>query len=139
MCLQFILAWRQLFWSTTAEKIAEAFAGVVPVMETLERAFGECSKGRPFFGGDAVGLVDIALGSFVLWMKVVGEVAGVNLLDEAKFPALAAWAERFLAVDAVKEAMPDAGRLLEHYKAFRAKWASPAELAAYRSLQQQAN
>jgi glutathione S-transferase len=134
MCLQFFLAWKQLFWSTTAEKIAEAFAGVVPVVETLEQAFRECSKGKPFFGSDAVGLVDIALGSFVLWIKVVDEVAGVNLLDEAKFPALAAWAERFLAGDAVKEAMPDAGRLLEHYKGFLAKWASPAALAAYRSL-----
>ena len=131
MCLQFFLAWRQLFWSTTAEKIAEAFAGIVPVLETLERAFRECSKGKPFFGEDAVGLVDIALGSFVLWIKVVDEVAGVNLLDEAKFPALAAWSERFLAVDAVKEAMPDAGRLLEHYKAFLAKWASPAAPAGY--------
>uniref|UniRef100_A0A0A8XZ08 GST C-terminal domain-containing protein n=1 Tax=Arundo donax TaxID=35708 RepID=A0A0A8XZ08_ARUDO len=45
------------------------------------------------------------------------EVAGTSLLDEInKFPGLAAWAERFLAVDAVKEAMPDAGKLLERYK-----------------------
>ena len=58
MCLQFFLEWRQLFWSTTAEKIAEAFAGVVPVLEALERAFRERSKGKPFFGGDAIGLVE---------------------------------------------------------------------------------
>jgi len=78
MCLQFFLAWRQLFWSTTAEKIAEAFAGVVPVVETLEQAFRECSKGKPFFGGDAVGLVDITLGSHPIWMRAVDQTAGTN-------------------------------------------------------------
>jgi glutathione S-transferase len=57
---------------------------------------------------------------------VVDEAAGVKLLDEAKFPALTAWAERFLAVDAVREVMPDAGRLLEHYKGFLAKRAPPS-------------
>ncbi|KAL6614694.1 hypothetical protein ACP70R_036964 [Stipagrostis hirtigluma subsp. patula] len=123
---KFFLAWRALFWSTTEEKAAEAFKNVVPVVETLEQAFKECSKGKDFFGGDAVGLVDIALGSFLVWIKVVDEVAGTNVLDEAKFPGLVAWAERFLAVDAVREAMPDGGKLLEHYKGFLAKWAAPA-------------
>ncbi|KAL6839877.1 hypothetical protein ACP4OV_029687 [Aristida adscensionis] len=123
---KFFGAWRPLFRSLTKEKAAEAFENVVPVVETLERAFTECSKGRDFFGGDAVGLVDIALGSFLLWIKVVDEVAGTHLLDEAKFPGLAGWADRFLAAEAVKVVMPDAGKLLEHYKGYLAKWAAAA-------------
>ncbi|TVU35454.1 hypothetical protein EJB05_17344 [Eragrostis curvula] len=119
-------SWRALFRSTTDEQRAEAFKNTVPQVETMERAFWECSKGKDFFGGDAVGLVDIALGSFLMWYKVVDEVAGANLLDEAKFPGLAAWAERFLALDVVKEAMPEYGRLLEHYKGFIANLAAPA-------------
>jgi glutathione S-transferase len=115
-----------MFRSTTDEQRTEAFKSTVPHVETLERAFWECSKGKAFFGGDAVGLMDIALGSFLVWFKVTDEVAGANLLDEARFPGLAAWAERFLAVDAVKEVMPDAGKLLEYYKGFMAKLASPA-------------
>lgn len=130
---KFFQPWRDLFRSTTEEQRAEAFRSTVPQVETLERAFWECSKGKGFFGGDAVGLVDVALGSFLLWFKVVDEVAGTNLLDEAKFPGLAAWAERFLAVDAVKEAMPDVGKLLEHYKGFQAKLATPAAPAVYSS------
>lgn len=42
----------------------------VPV-EPLERAIRECSKGKAFFGGEATGLVDIALGSHLMWIKVV--------------------------------------------------------------------
>lgn len=125
------MAWRELFRSTTGAQRAEAFKNVVPQVETLEQALRECSKGKAFFGGDGVGLVDIAVGSFLVWIQVVDEVSGTKLLDEAKFPSLAAWAERFLAVSAVREAMPDAGRLLEHYKGFLAKLASPAAPAGY--------
>uniref|UniRef100_I1NQV3 Glutathione S-transferase n=1 Tax=Oryza glaberrima TaxID=4538 RepID=I1NQV3_ORYGL len=122
----FFPPWRALMRATTAEERAEAFRNAVPQVEVLERAFVECSKGKAFFGGDAVGLVDVVVGGFVVWFKAVDEVAGTSLLDEAKFPGLAAWAERLLAVDAVREAMPDAGKLLEHYKGFLAKLASPA-------------
>ncbi|OEL22010.1 hypothetical protein BAE44_0016974, partial [Dichanthelium oligosanthes] len=105
---------------------AEAFKNDVPKVETLERALREGSKGKAFFGSDAVGLVDIALGSHLVWIRVVDEVAGTNLLDGPKFPGLAAWAERFLAVDAVKKVMPDAGKVLEQYKGFQAKWIAAA-------------
>ncbi|CAO2183196.1 unnamed protein product [Urochloa humidicola] len=120
---KFFQPWRALFRSTTDELRAEAFKDVVPQVETLEQAFKECSKGKAFFGGDAIGLADIALGSFLVWFKVVDEVSGTILLDEAKSPGLAAWAERFLAVDAVREAMPEFEKLLEHYKGFLAKLA----------------
>ncbi|KAB8083037.1 hypothetical protein EE612_005109 [Oryza sativa] len=122
----FFPSWKVLFRSTAAEQRAEAFKNVVPRVEALERAFGECSKGKAFFGGDDAGLVDVGLGSHLVWIKVVDEVAGANLLDEAKFPGLAAWAERFLAVDAVRQVMPDAGDVLKQYKGFLAKWTAGA-------------
>ncbi|CAL4955019.1 unnamed protein product [Urochloa decumbens] len=127
---KFFQPWRRLMRSTTGEQRAEAFKNVVPQFEILEQGFMECSKGKAFFGGDAIGLADIALGSFLLWFKVVDEVSGTKLLDEAKFPGLAAWAERFLAVDAVREAMPEFQRLLVHYKGFLAGLASSAAPAA---------
>lgn len=124
--LQFFPSWRPLFRATTAEQRAEAFENVLPQVETLERALRECSKGKAFFGGDAVGIVDLALGSFVVWIRAVDELGGTNLLDENRVPGLAAWAERFMAVDAVEEVMPEAGRIMEHYKGFLAKLAAPA-------------
>uniref|UniRef100_A0A0D9V4E5 Glutathione S-transferase n=1 Tax=Leersia perrieri TaxID=77586 RepID=A0A0D9V4E5_9ORYZ len=117
----FVPSWRVLIRSTTAEQRAEAFKSVVPHVETLERAFGECSKGKAFFGGDAAGLVDVALGGHLVWIRVVDEVSGTKLFDEDRFPGLAAWAERFFDLDAVKQVMHDAGEVLKLYKGFLAK------------------
>ncbi|KAK3165134.1 hypothetical protein QOZ80_1AG0029350 [Eleusine coracana subsp. coracana] len=121
---KFFQPWRALMRSTTDEQRDEAFKRTIPHVETLERAFWECSKGNDFFNGDTVGLVDITLGSFLLWFMVVDEVAGTTLLDDAKFPGLAAWAKHFLTLDVVKRAMPDVGKLLAHYKIFLAKLAN---------------
>ncbi|GJM93505.1 hypothetical protein PR202_ga10067 [Eleusine coracana subsp. coracana] len=122
--VHFFQPWRALMRSTTDEQRDEAFKRTIPHVETLERAFWECSKGNDFFNGDTVGLVDITLGSFLLWFMVVDEVAGTTLLDDAKFPGLAAWAKHFLTLDVVKRAMPDVGKLLAHYKIFLAKLAN---------------
>lgn len=85
-----------------AEKLNETFAA----LELLEAAFGECSKGKAFFGGDTVGYLDIALGCFLCWLDGVGNLAGVVLLDAARMPKLAAWAERFRATEPVKALVP---------------------------------
>ncbi|KAG0539014.1 hypothetical protein BDA96_03G286300 [Sorghum bicolor] len=124
---KFFPAFSALFRSVTDEQRAAALQSALLAVETLERAFRECSKGKAFFGGDAVGLVDITLGSHPIWMRAVDETAGTNLLDGAKFPCLAAWAERFMAVDAVNRVVPDAGKLLEQYRASRARWTAAAD------------
>lgn len=119
---KFFDSWKAIAWSASEEQRTEGYKNAVPVVETLERAFWDCSKGKAFFGGDAIGLVDVALGSFLMGIKVIDEVNGANLLDEAKFPGIAAWAERFLAVDVVRKAMPDAGKLLEEYRRSMPQW-----------------
>jgi|UniRef100_A0A2N9EBK5 glutathione S-transferase len=86
----------------------------------LEEAFGKCSKGKAFFGGDQIGLIDIAFGCHLAWLKVIEKLRGVKLLDEAKTPGLIKWAERFCADDAVKGVMPETEKLVEFYKLLQA-------------------
>lgn len=81
----------------------------------LEEAFGKCSKGKAFFGGDQIGLIDIALGCYLGWWKVIEKRRGVKLMDEAKTPGLVKWAERFCADDAVKGVMPETEKLVEFF------------------------
>ncbi|XP_059446172.1 glutathione S-transferase U17-like [Corylus avellana] len=96
------------------EQVAEALA-------LLEEAFGKCSKGKAFFGGDRIGLLDIAFGSMLGWLRVTEKTNGLKLLDEAKTPGLAKWADRFCADAAVKGVMPETEKLAEFSKVLMAK------------------
>ncbi|GMY20740.1 glutathione S-transferase U17-like [Fagus crenata] len=95
-----------------------------PVIEgivLLEEAFGKCSKGKAFFGGDQIGLIDIAFGCCLGWLKVTEKLSRVKLLDEEKTPGLVKWAERFCADGAVKGVMPETEKLVEFSKVLLAK------------------
>ncbi|XP_044968183.1 probable glutathione S-transferase GSTU6 [Hordeum vulgare subsp. vulgare] len=112
----FFASWIKAFAGTTDEERAAATEAAAAALQKMEGAFGECSKGKAFFGGDAPGYVDIALGGYVAWMRAFHAVAGVDLLDAARTPLLAAWAERFAALDAAKEVIPDVDRIAEFAK-----------------------
>ncbi|RWW39081.1 hypothetical protein BHE74_00055619, partial [Ensete ventricosum] len=92
-----------------AESAEQALAG----LKLLEEAFEKLSKGKAFFGGDTIGYVDIALGAYLGWAKVIEQMTGLKLLDEEKTPLLAVWAERFCAHEAVKEVMPETEKLMD--------------------------
>ena len=86
----------------------------------LEDAFNKESKGKGYFGGDQIGYVDVAFGSFLAWVKMVEISTGVKLVDEGTTPGLAKWAERFRAHDAVKDVLPETEKLVEFSKILRA-------------------
>ncbi|XP_022725868.1 glutathione S-transferase U17-like [Durio zibethinus] len=98
-----------------------AIAQVEEGLALLEEAFGKCSKGKPFFGGDQIGFLDIAFGSFLGWLRVTEKFNGMKLLSEAKTPALVNWADRFCSDAAVKDVMPDTEKLAEFGKMVIAK------------------
>ncbi|KAJ7943548.1 Glutathione S-transferase [Quillaja saponaria] len=90
-------------------------------LELLEDAFGKCSKGKAFFGGESIGFLDIAFGCFLGWLRAAEAMNGVKLIHEAKTPGLAKWAEKFTADGAVKEVLPETQRLVEFSKVLQAK------------------
>ncbi|KAI4328349.1 hypothetical protein L6164_020708 [Bauhinia variegata] len=93
-------------------------------LASLEDAFQKTSKGKAFFGGERIGYLDIAFGCFLGWLRVTEGFNGVKLLDEGKTPGLAKWAESFCADDAVKDVMPETGKLAKFAKVIRAKMAA---------------
>ncbi|KAF6141333.1 hypothetical protein GIB67_008510 [Kingdonia uniflora] len=103
-----------------AEAVKQLLAGIA----LLEEAFQKCSKGKAFFGGDSIGYLDIALGSFLGWLRVT-ELNGLTILDAEKTPGLVGWAENFCADSAVKEVMPETGKLAELAKRLFAKTKAP--------------
>ncbi|TVU31926.1 hypothetical protein EJB05_23637, partial [Eragrostis curvula] len=105
----------------TSEEKAEGRKQSFAVAETLEGALKELSKGKPFFGGDNVGYLDIALGGFVAWVHTGDILSGSKQFDANKTPLLAAWFERFCALDATKAVMPDVEKLVDLSKMRQAR------------------
>lgn len=92
--------------------VEQVISGVV----LLEEAFGALSKGKPFFGGDHIGLLDIAFGGLLAWIKVTELSSGLKLLDPARTPQLAHWAEKFSQDPAVSGVIPEIPKLAEYAK-----------------------
>ncbi|XP_004134391.2 probable glutathione S-transferase isoform X1 [Cucumis sativus] len=80
-----------------------------------EEVIGE----EKFFGGEKIGMVDLAFGEFVEWLGVFEEVIGEKLLESGSFPRLEAWSRAFMAVPAISENRADRNGMVENIKRFR--------------------
>lgn len=90
------------------------FEQLEEVLVTLEDLVNKSSsEGNDFIGGDNIGSVDIAFGSFLSWLRVIEKMVGKNAFDEAKTPSLVKWAESFAADPAVKGILPETDKLME--------------------------
>nr|AAG34840.1 glutathione S-transferase GST 32 [Zea mays] len=81
---KFLASWLKAGRGKTDEEKAEGLKLTLAAVETLEGAFMECSKGKPFFGGDSVGYLDIALGALVAWMRATEARHGLRLFDASR-------------------------------------------------------
>ena len=127
--VQITASWKQAFSAKTEEERLEGTKQLLVAVETLEGALRVCSKGKPFFGGDSVGYLDVVLGGLLPLLQGTEALCGVEFLDAARTPLLSAWAERFGALDDAKAVLPDVGRLVEFAKVRRAQQAAAAAAA----------
>ncbi|KZV18548.1 putative glutathione S-transferase [Dorcoceras hygrometricum] len=75
-------------------------------------------KGKKFFGGDTIGLVDIALSFGSYWFDIISEIVGLELITKDKLPNLCQWIDEFVNHSFVKENLPDRGRLTQIFTMF---------------------
>ncbi|EER94605.1 hypothetical protein BDA96_01G341000 [Sorghum bicolor] len=121
-----VTPWDRVFRAKTDEEREEPLKQMLAAVETLEGGLKECSKGKPFFGGDSVGYVDVVLGGAVSYAKGHDALFGAKLFDAEKTPLLAAWMERFGELDAAKAVLQDVDRVVEYAKMLIAKNAAMA-------------
>uniref|UniRef100_A0A0D9WGI0 glutathione transferase n=1 Tax=Leersia perrieri TaxID=77586 RepID=A0A0D9WGI0_9ORYZ len=107
-------------FASTGKEQEEAVRQVHENLAMLEAELREGEfKGRRFFGGDRVGLLDVVLGCGSYWLAVFEEVTGVRLVDADAFPLFHAWLRDFEAQEEVKETIPSVDRLLEYARGLR--------------------
>ncbi|XP_073135800.1 probable glutathione S-transferase [Henckelia pumila] len=109
MCIPTI---RRAYWSEGDEQ-ENAKKEANELLKILD---GEV-EGKKFFGGDTLGLVDIAAGFIACWLKVMEECVGFQILDKYKFPNLCEWIDVFNNDSFVKENLPPKDRLTGKYNA----------------------
>nr|WAA68402.1 tau class glutathione S-transferases [Pinus yunnanensis] len=99
--------------------VEESVANLLLLEEVLR------STGKAYFGGDGIGLVDIALGGLLVPIQTVEKVTNIVLIDAQKTPLLSAWADQFCKANKVKKALPDRAEFFVRLSARRAKLTSP--------------
>ena len=110
--------------AATEEARAEKAKEALVVLANLEEAFAQCSKGKPFFAGDSVGYLDLAVGCNLFWLEAIRKMFGVTFFDVGKTPLLAAWAERFAGTEMAREVVPDADTAVVFAKKLQARFGS---------------
>ncbi|XVF76718.1 hypothetical protein PTKIN_Ptkin13bG0289000 [Pterospermum kingtungense] len=106
--------WRALLGS--GDEREKAMEEVKEGLETLERVL----NGKKFFGGETIGMLDIAANFIAFWLRVVQEFSGLEFLTPDKCPALTKWCDEFVSCDVVKEHLPPREKLI----AFTKNWLS---------------
>ncbi|RVW77691.1 putative glutathione S-transferase [Vitis vinifera] len=88
-------------WSTKGEEQETAKKEFIECLKLLEGELGE----KPYFGGEKIGFVDVALVTFSCWFYAY-ETFG-NFSMEAECPKLIAWTKRCMEKESVSSSLED--------------------------------
>lgn len=114
--LVIILQGMDPLWKACWSKGEEREKAKEEAIESLKILENEI-KGKKFFGGDKIGVVDIGASFIAHWFLILQELTGVKLLTEDDFPALCKWAHEYSNHALVKENLPPADRLVAAFTA----------------------
>ncbi|CAH1414281.1 unnamed protein product [Lactuca virosa] len=89
---------------------------IIEKSHVLENLFVKFSNGKPYFGGDDVGYLDVVLGCFLGWTKFVGNHNNFKIFDEVRTPNLIEWSKRMLSHESLKGVIPDQEIHIDFYK-----------------------
>ncbi|CBI29404.3 unnamed protein product, partial [Vitis vinifera] len=105
-----------IVWGVFFKEGKEQEEAMLEAMEHLQFLEDEL-KGKRFFGGERIGFVDLALGWLANMISIFEEVAGLKMVDEDKFPLLAAWMQEFADSPIIKDNWPPRDKMIAKFQA----------------------
>uniref|UniRef100_F6HR73 glutathione transferase n=1 Tax=Vitis vinifera TaxID=29760 RepID=F6HR73_VITVI len=100
-CIDELYELGRKIWSTKGEEQETAKKEFIECLKLLEGELGE----KPYFGGEKIGFVDVALVTFSCWFYAY-ETFG-NFSIEAECPKLIAWTKRCMERESVSSSLAD--------------------------------
>ncbi|KAG2690697.1 hypothetical protein I3760_09G201300 [Carya illinoinensis] len=73
-------------------------------------------KENRFFGGERIGMVDIAANIVGFWLGTFEQVTGVELMTRDKFPNLTNWSIEFVRNNVIKENLPPREEMISYLR-----------------------
>ncbi|KAF8391043.1 hypothetical protein HHK36_023343 [Tetracentron sinense] len=95
-------------WRTKGEEQEAAKKEFIECLKLLEGELGD----KPYFGGENIGFVDVALVPFYCWFYAY-ETCG-NFSIEAECPTLISWAKRGMEKESVSKSLPDQHKVYDY-------------------------
>ncbi|OVA02242.1 Glutathione S-transferase [Macleaya cordata] len=92
---------------TAGEEQEKAIRETMEILRTIEEHARLGDENKKFFGGDTIGMTDLACGVLGHWLGVIEEVIEVKMIKAHTFPRLHAWIERFKEVPVIKDNLPN--------------------------------
>ncbi|MCL7027343.1 hypothetical protein MKW94_019002 [Papaver nudicaule] len=103
-------------WTTKGEDQEKAKKEFIEILKVLEGELGE----KPYFGGEKLGFVDVALVPFYSWFYAY-ETCG-NFSIEEECPKIVSWAKKCLEMESVSQSLPDPEKVYEFVLILREKF-----------------
>ncbi|XP_011041578.1 PREDICTED: probable glutathione S-transferase [Populus euphratica] len=94
---------------TNGEEEKQAIKDASEMLKMIE----EHGISEKFFGGQKIGLVDLALGAVAHWFVAIDSKKGLKMLEAHNFPRLHSWTKDFKEDPVIKENLPDLTPLLK--------------------------
>ncbi|KAI3801288.1 hypothetical protein L1987_29392 [Smallanthus sonchifolius] len=91
----------KVFGSNGAEQVIAEACEQLQIIEDELRV-----KGKKFFGGDNINLIDIAASFIAYWLGMLEEGTEIKFVTKDKFPKITEWADNFIKVEVVKKLLP---------------------------------
>ncbi|XP_057861495.2 probable glutathione S-transferase [Cryptomeria japonica] len=94
------------------ESQKEAANDMLKVLEVFESRLRE--NGKPYFGGEEFGFVDVAFIPFTSWFHTYQNVGEFEMGLEENFPCMDKWVKRCMERESVKKVLPPPPKVLDY-------------------------